>query len=259
MISLSKIILLAVVAQYIDGNQGIVHVHVSQFNSSDTNNSTTRDDSDCHFTCCIYGNCPCNSLKCALGNLNHNVQINITTNITFSMPLLIVVSNLKNISITGYNNPTVFCKKGGHIRFTSCHNCIIQGITWDGCGTNDGKPGLEMKYSSNITIQNCSFQHSTDRAVVLSDVSGDVSINHCNFMHNSVFKSHGAVIYHSLSNNVGIFFPFILTLRITHCNLSLNKGVESIVILTIKALHMLVTLSSLVQHFMIIKVYLFMW
>ena len=86
-----------------------------------------------------------------------------------------------------------------------------------------------MKYSSNITIQNCSFQHSTDRAVVLSDVSRAVSINHCNFMDNSVFKGHGAAIYHSLSNNIGIFSPFILTLRITHCNFSLNKGVENIV------------------------------
>ena len=86
-----------------------------------------------------------------------------------------------------------------------------------------------MKYSSNITIQNCSFQHSIDRAVVLSDVSGDVSINHCYFMNNSVFKGHGVAIYHSLSNNIGIFSPFILTLRIMNCNFSLNKGVESIV------------------------------
>ena len=156
MISLSRRItlgiILAVVVKYIDGNQGTVHVHVSEFNSDSYN--YTRDDSNCNFTCCIYGKCPCNSLKYALDNLHHNILINITTNVTFSIPLLAMGLNLENVSIIGHNSPTVHRKKGRHIRFTSWHNFTIQAIAWDGCATNNGKPALEMKYSSNITIQN---------------------------------------------------------------------------------------------------------
>ena len=83
----------------------------------------------------VYGNCTCNSLDHALANLTSNVLINITTDVTLSS--LIKRSDLDNISIFGHNNPTVIFRNGGGIHFTFCHNCVIQGITWDGCGTDN--------------------------------------------------------------------------------------------------------------------------
>jgi len=88
---------------------------------------------------------------------------------------LIEATGLQNVSIIGHNNPTVNCKIVGGIHFTICHDFIIQGITWDRCGTenidDNTKPGIKLNYFSNITIQNCSFQHSIGQAVVLSEVS----------------------------------------------------------------------------------------
>ena len=44
-------------------------------------------------------------------------------------------------------------------------------------------PILQFTNSSNITIQNYSFQLSIRQAVVLSGMSGDVNINYCNFLY----------------------------------------------------------------------------
>ena len=111
---------------------------------SDNEDSGTSGEDDNCLTCCVYGNCSCSSLDHALANLTSNVLINITTDVTLSS--LVTVSDLENVSIIGHNNPTVNCISAGGIHFTCCNNCIIQGITWDGCGTenisNDTEPGL---------------------------------------------------------------------------------------------------------------------
>ena len=145
---------------------------------------------------------------------------------------LINASHLGSVSIIGHNSPTVNCNGVGGIHFTFCYNCIIQSITWDGCGTGsiDNNsipwPGLNLSYSSNIMIQNCSFQHSIGQAVVLSDISGYVNISNCKFVNNSYFRGHGAAISYS-SNNIIIYSPPLF--KVCNCNFSHNEGTESLV------------------------------
>ena len=214
MLPLSRMMLvmiLAVVVKFVNGYQNIVHV--SELNSEESFMASDK--------CCAYGNCSCNSFYHTLANLTNNTLINITTDVTLS--LLVRVSDIENVSIIGHNNPTVNCKSVGRIHITFCKNCIIQGITWDECGTkhidNHTEPGLMLSYSSTVTIQKCSFQHSVGQAVVLSEVSGDINIKDCKFVNNSYYGGHGAAVYY-LSNNAGnTQFVFI----ISNCNFSYNK------------------------------------
>ena len=228
MTSVLLIIILTIVV-VVEGNQRTVQV--SKLFSDDEDLSTnvtfsiTIIESDVSLFCCVYGNCSCHSLDHALANLTSNVLINITTD----MILLshIKASNIENVSIIGHNNPTVNCQNVGGIHFNFCHNCIIQGITLDGCGAENintkVKPVLKFSYSSNITIQNCSFQHSTGQAVVLSQVLGDANINHCNFAYNSRYRGHGAALYYSsyASKHSSLVFT------INNCNFTHNKHAKS--------------------------------
>ena len=229
------IILVSLVVKLVDGNQRIVYVSESisddeDFFASASGVSRLTDDED-FFTsgdvdgnliCCVYGNCSCNSLNHALANLTSNVLINITTDVTLSS--LINALNLANISIIGHNNPTVNCKRAGGIHFNFCHNCIIQDITWDGCGT-ETEAGIKLSDSSNIVLENCFFQYSKGPNIVLLRVSGHVNINHCNFVHNNHYGGHGAAIYYSSSNVTNC----LLFLTISNCNFTDNKHAKSLV------------------------------
>ena len=221
MLLLSLATLLGILVQYVDGNQRIVHVN---------ENYTSGED----VACCVYGKCSCNSLDRALANITSNVLINIATDVTLSS--IINVSDIEDVTIVGHNNPTVYCANAS-IQLTACHNCIVQGITWDGCGTADeiinftepalnlsnssteiinySKPALDLCYASNVTIQNCSFWHSVGQAIVLSEVS-DVKINDCKFVNNS-YRGHGAAIHYS--SNSSQFAKII----INNCKFSSNK------------------------------------
>ena len=135
-----------------------------------------------------YGTCSCYSLDVALASLISNVLINITTDVTLSS--LIKVSNVANVSINGYNNPTMNCRNNGRIHFTFSHNLMFKGITLSQCGIRSrlnyhtkSRPGLNLVYSSNILIQNCLFQHSIGPAVVLQ-MSKNVTISLCKFSSN---------------------------------------------------------------------------
>ena len=214
------IILVSLVVQLIDGNQRIVYVSES---ISDNEDFFTSGDGDGNLMYCVYGNCSCNSLDDALACLTSNVLINITTDMTLSS--LINTSNLVNVSIIGYNNPTVNCKRAGGIHFNFCHNCIIQDITWDGCGT-ETEAGIKLSDSSNIIIENSSFQYSKGPNIVLSGVSGHVNISHCNFVHNNHYGGHGAAIYYSSSN---VTTDLQLLFAISNCNFSYNHNALSLV------------------------------
>ena len=174
--------------------------------------------------CCVYENCSCSSLDQALTNLTSNVLINITTDVTLSS--LVKVSDIQNVTIIGHNNPTVNCKDFGRIHLNFCNNCIIQGITWDGCGSVDiddhTEPVLKLNNSSNITIDNCSFQYSKGQTVLLSKVSGDVNIDHCNFVHNNHYRGHGAAIHYSSSNVTNCHQLAVFT--IIGCNFAYNNA-----------------------------------
>ena len=223
-------VVLALVVDNVDGNQRIVYV-IEPFtdNGGTVTNSGDGGNVISSLLCCMYGNCSCYSFDDALGNLTSNVLLNITTDVVLSS--LINASNLENISIIGHNNPTVNCKRAGGIHFTFCNNCIIQGITWDGCGAFKSRlntaPALKLNYSSNITIQNCSFQHSKGQAVVLSDISGDVNVNHCKFVNNTYYRGHGVAISYSSNNIMNHPIPFLF--QICNCNFTHNEGAESFV------------------------------
>ena len=222
------IITLSLVVQLIDGNQRIVYVNESisddedSFTSASGINGLTDDEDfftdDSNSMCCVHGNCSCNSLHHALANLASNVLINITTNVVLS--LLINASNLENVSIIGHNNATVSCTHDGGIHFNFCHNCIIQGITWDGCGTKL-KAAIKVDDCSNLVIENCSFQYSKGPAIVLSGVSGHVNIGRCNFVHSNHHGGHGAAIHYS-SSFVTTYLQ--LFLAISNCNFTNNNG-----------------------------------
>ena len=200
---ISSLIILTALAHCAGANQNIVHV--SELISSGEDNSQE---------CCVYGNCSCSSLDHALANLTSNALINITTDVTLSS--LVRVSDLENVSIIGHNNPTVNCESVAGIHLNFCLNCIIQGITWNGCGT-ENFAGLTLTNSSNITSINCSFQHSKGRAVSLSGISGDINISHCNFAHNNHYRGHGAAIHYTSSHyrNLSVF-------TIGDCNFTYN-------------------------------------
>ena len=215
------IILVCLTVQFVGGNQRIVYV--SEL-ISDGEALFSSGDGDSNLMCCVYGNCTCNSLDYALINLISNVLINITTDVVLSS--LISASNLENVSIIGYNDPTVKCKKAGGMHFNFCHNCIIQGITWDGCG-REAEAGILLHDSSNIAIEKCTFQFSKGPAIVLSEVSGHVIISHCNFVHNNHYGGHGAVLHYSSSN---IMDDFKLFLSVSNCNFTNNNATSLVYI-----------------------------
>ena len=218
MASINLVIFLAIAIQYVDGYQRIVQV--SELFSYDEN--FTSGDGD-FFTCCVYGNCSCNSFDYALSHLTSNALINITTDVNLCS--LAEMSHLENASIIGHNNPTVNCTNAGGMHFTFCHNCTIKGIIWNGCGTK-AEPGLKLIYSSNIIIQNCYFQHSIGQALVLSEVAGEVNISHCQFVYNSHYRGHGAAVHYSLSN---VTNHLQLLITISKCSFTNNKGANSLV------------------------------
>ena len=146
------------------------------------------------------GNCTCDSFIDALDHLGNNTFINVTAR-NIELSSIVSLKSLEFIAIIGHNNPTVKCTNGGGIHFSSCHNCTIEGITWLGCGTagKQAQPAISFYNSSNITIQDCTFQHSPGQGVVLSEVSGHVIIKHCKFMNSTQYSGNGAAIHYYLS------------------------------------------------------------
>ena len=228
-------ILLGLIIQHIDGFDRVIvvsesDVHVISYDET----SAIGNGSGLYVfdnSCCIYGNCSCPSLYNALTNLTSNVLINITTDVVLSS--IIPLVSFANITITGHghNNPTVNCNNSGGLNFISCCNCTIEGITWNGCGAGNISnnenvyPVLQLFNSSNITITSCSFRHSIGQAVVLSEMIGDVNIDHCSFSSNKQYEGHGTAIHYS-SNNMptGSAVEFM----ITDCKFLHNENAKSV-------------------------------
>ena len=158
--------------------------------------------------------------------MSKNVLIQLTINVTLTS--VVILEDVENISIIGHNNPTIRCSNTGRLHFISCHHCNLVGITWNECGakqnvSGNASPGLKFETSSSITIQNCTFQHSAGQAIVLSEISGDVNINHCKF-DNSQYKSHGAAIFYT-SNEIHSQLAFV----ISNCYFTKNTFAKSVV------------------------------
>ena len=169
-----------------------VFIHGSQDSQDNPDEFSCRDGFH-------SGNSSCDFFIDALDNATDGIVINVTTDVT----LFVVkqLSNLQFVTIIGHNNPTVNCSTGGGLHFISCYNCTIEGIAWVGCGASGkrGYPAIHFDNSANVTIRNCSFRHSIGQAVVLSEMSGDVSISHSEFVSNTDYKGQGAAITYSES------------------------------------------------------------
>ena len=105
---------------------------------------------------------------------------------------------------------------------------------WIGCGdysnkdTNpivDNSSAIILRFSLNITIQNCHFWYSKGPAIVLSEVSGEVNIRWCDFL-NTHYRGHGAVIHYTSSNTTQ---SSRCLFTIKDCNFAYNKFVRSLV------------------------------
>ena len=169
---------------------------------------------------CISGTCPCYSFAELLTNVSSNATICVTTDMVLSS--VVELTYLKNIAIIGYNNPTIQCGYSGGLYFVSCHNVTIEGIIWNECGRNANvstasETGLYIHNSSNVSVENCTFQNSLGHLIVLLEVSGNVNINSCNFTHNN-YKDHGVAINYSSKHYVQ------LVLLINKCLFDYNEG-----------------------------------
>ena len=178
------------------------------------------------FPICINDICFCRHLDNALTNLpvSHDVVIELKTKVNlFSF---VKLDNLTNFTIIGYNSPTVHCGKNGGLQFVSCHGCAFEGIAWNECGLNvNDIPAIKFENSSNIRIQNCSFHHSVNQAVVMSNVYGYVNIKHSKFVNNTHYRGYGAIIHYSTINN----FHFPVKFLVSNCNFTNNTGALSVV------------------------------
>ena len=156
--------------------------HVESDNVIIVNNSGRSD-------CCETGgqNCTCNSLSNALQYLEDNTMVNITSESVRLDNATVIGSGkvVTNITIIG-NNTIVTCNNTGSVSCTRCVDFVIEGITWDQCGNINAKGGIYFTNSSNITIDNCTFQNSQTCAVSLLKISYDIIVT------NSYFISNGA-------------------------------------------------------------------
>ena len=87
-------------------------------------------------------------------------------------------------------------------------------------------PVIEFYHSTNVTIQNCTFQHSVGQAVGLLEVSGIVKIDHCSFLYNKHYKGHGTAVYFLLSDNFQRRTQLMFTIK--NSSFSKNEGCRSI-------------------------------
>ena len=145
--------------------------------------------------CCVKGNCTCSSLFIALSNVENSTIINITSqSVELYNYTVIGPYRMNNITITG-NKTIVKCNNIGSVSFTVAINVTIRGITWDQCGNpNDSHVdgGIHFGDVTILTIDNCTFQHSQLCAVVLSAVSGDITIRNSYFISNGLRKTIGS-------------------------------------------------------------------
>ena len=166
--------------------------------------------------CCTKEGCMCASLSVALQYINSSTTINITSSSVMLEDSVKLGSghtsgsgNLTDITITG-SNVTIMCNYSGSVYCESCSNVKIEGITWDSCGdpTNGTNiAGVIFNGISNISLVNCTFQHSKSSAVYFLGASENVNVNHCNFLSISItpfycFHTFGIFCDSSKSSNL---------------------------------------------------------
>ena len=175
----------------------LVHSKVITINITSGNSS---------LECCTEERCMCASLCIALQHIDSNTTINITSSpVMLEESVKLGSGNLTNITITG-SNVTIMCNNSGSVYCELCDDVKIEGITWDRCGDPNGTniAGVTFNGTSNISLINCTFQHSMHiTAVRFLQVSGTASINNCNFLSNSCegLLNNSTIVYFSISDS----------------------------------------------------------
>ena len=218
----SRVIVFALLLILIQDVKGIGESSGDQDHSSvGSGNEQSILTIDLRSDCGLFTNFSDCALNHQLDNLTSNGLINITADVMLLSIVPLVA--LENVSIIGHNNPTVNCDNSGGMHLDSCHNCTIKGITWEKCGNKtDSKPVIELYNSSNIIIQNCSFLLSQSQVIVLSEMSGNVSINSCKFVFNNYVEGNGTII-HYLSK-IKYHFSALQLIMISDCNFTRNEA-----------------------------------
>ena len=127
----------------------------------------------------------------------------------------------------------------GGLHFKSCHNCAIENIHWIECGSQSVSKStsnsvIQFHKSSNIKIQGCSFKNSLGQGIVLFEVIGAVTINHCKFTSN-LYEGDGTAIYYVTLNETK-HSDISNVFTISNCNFSHNQGALSVVYVSSKSL-----------------------
>ena len=141
---------------------------------------------------CLTGQIPCSSLGYALTHSQSGDYINITSD-TVSLPMVVEINDITNITIRGQGNTIVMCNNTGGVSFNNSSNIVIEGITWDQCGDPDLQHiaypnafgGLNFTNVANVSISNCILQFSKVRALSLYFVAGFVNITNTHFLNNA--------------------------------------------------------------------------
>ena len=141
---------------------------------------------------CLLEQIPCSSLEYALTNLTSGDYVNITPD-AVSLPTMVKLDSVNNITIGGHGNTIVMCNNTGGISCNHCSNVVIEGITWDQCGDPDQQNpaypnafgGLNFTDVTNLSINNCTLRNSRVRALSLHSVAGSINIRNTLFLNNA--------------------------------------------------------------------------
>ena len=173
----------------------VVNVH--------SNGSDTED--------CLTGQSPCSSLGYALTHSQSGGYINITSDIV-TLPTVVEINNIINITIRGQDNTVVMCNNTGGVSFNNSSNIVIEGITWDQCGDPDLQHiaypnafgGLNFTNVANVSINNCILRFSKVRALSLYFAAGFVNITNTQFLDNAnyddVYCFQGSLYIHCVTD-----------------------------------------------------------
>ena len=137
--------------------------------------------------CLLNNTLQCFSFHYVLSHLQSGDYINVTSN-SVSLVTMVELQNVSAIAIKGQGNTIVMCNNSGGVSCNNCSDVIIEGITWDRCGSPQRKGvygGIKFRIISNLTVQNCTFQHSKVRALSLVMVSGFVYVMSSYFVSNA--------------------------------------------------------------------------
>ena len=130
---------------------------------------------------------------------------------------VISLTKLNNVSIIGSKNHSLICinNYNAGLQVKDCSNITIEGLNWAECGA-DTTPVINILNATDITLQDCLFQKSKGPVVMIFESSGDVNINHCQFINNTEYSGHGAAVHYSSDTKSSQTTFLIFNCNFTH-------------------------------------------